>query len=147
MRKAILSCFLALCALFPLYSQENPDWYLGKPIVDVRFKGLKTVSKNELEGIVKPYIGRQFSDEVFLDLQSTLYALDYFESFIPNALPGDDKYESIVIEFDVTERPVVDEIRVTGNTNVRKADILDVVLLKNGDMVNKTKVQLDSDAV
>ncbi|TFG59786.1 MAG: outer membrane protein assembly factor BamA, partial [Spirochaetales bacterium] len=46
-----------------------------------------------------------------------------------------------------TERPVVDEIRVTGNTNVRKADILDVVLLKNGDMVNKTKVQLDSDAV
>lgn len=147
MRIVLLALFVFLCIFNPLFAQESPDWYIGKPIIDIRFKGLKNVSKNELDGIIQPYIGRQFSDDVFLDLQSALYGLDYFDSFIPNALPGSDAYDSIIIEFDVKERPVVDEIRINGNSNIRRGDILDVILLKIGDMVNKTKVQLDSEAI
>ncbi len=128
-------------------AQEDPSWYVGKPIKDIRFTGLQNVSESELEGIVDPYIGKEFTDELFIELQSSLYALDYFEMFTPNAIPGDEEYESIIIEFEVEERPIVEKIELRGNSNLRKGELLDVVLLKPGDMVNKTKVQLDAEAV
>ncbi|MFW5768679.1 MAG: POTRA domain-containing protein, partial [Spirochaetota bacterium] len=138
----LLTCISAGTAV----AQEG-EWYLGKPIVDIEFTGLVNIDSSELEPIVEPYIGQDFTDDLFLELQSRLYAIDYFESFIPNALPGDDNYESIIINFEVEERPVIDEIKLRGNRNIRRNDILDVVLLKEGDMVNRTKVRLDSDAV
>ena len=131
-------------AAFP---QEQADWYVNKPIKDIHFLGLQNVSEADLEGITEQYIGKKFTDQLFLELQSKLYALDYFEIFVPNAIPGDDDYNSIIVEFDVEERPVVDEIRLKGNQNIRRNEILDVILLKTGDIINKTKVQLDADAV
>ena len=126
---------------------QEGEWYLGKPIVDIEFTGLENIDSSELEPIVEPYIGQDFTDDLFLELQSKLYALDYFETFIPNALPGDENFESIIINFEVEERAIIDEINLQGNRNIRRNDILDVVLLKEGDMVNRTKVRLDSDAV
>lgn len=128
-------------------AQEDPNWYVDKPIVDIRFNGLKNISESELDGIVAPYIGEEFSDELFIELQSSLYALDYFEMFTPNAIPGDENYNSIIIEFDVEERPVVERIELRGNQSLRDGEILDAVLLKPGDMVNKTKIQLDAEAI
>ena len=130
-----------------VFSQEQENWYVGKPIKEIRFVGLQNVSESDLEGITEQYTGKEFTDQLFLELQSKLYALDYFEVFIPNAIPGDDNYNSIIIEFEVEERPVVDEIKLRGNKNIRKTELLDVILLKQGDIINKTKVQLDADAI
>ncbi|MEW5814516.1 MAG: outer membrane protein assembly factor BamA [Spirochaetota bacterium] len=143
----LFTTILLLLSIAVIYAQTSSDWYIDKPIVKIIFKGLKNVKELELEGIIKPFIGKKFSDALFLDLQSKLYALDYFDHFIPNALPGDDQYNSIIIEFEVTERPIVDDIKINGNKNISKSDIMDVILLKRGDMVNKTKVRLDADAI
>ncbi len=147
MRKALFIVLLGVVSVFCAVAQTSPDWYIGKPIKEIRFKGLKNISPSELEGITEPFIGLEYNDDVFLDLQSKLFALDFFENFMPNALPGDDNYDTLIIEFEVAERPVLDEIIIKGNKNIRKGDILDVVLLKRGDMINKTKVRLDSDAI
>jgi len=147
MRKALFLFILVLSIAPFISAQVAPDWYMGKEIIEIRFKGLNNVSEAELEGITEPFIGQSFTDDIFLDLQSKLYALDFFENFVPNALPGDDNYSTLIIEFEVNERPVVDEIVLKGNKQVRKGDILDVILLKRGDMVNKTKVRLDAEAV
>lgn len=147
MRKIFLLLLLVFGVTAILFSQEAPDWYVDKPIVELKFKGLSNINVSELEGITAQFIGRNFTDELFLDLQSKLYALDFFEVFTPNALPGDDEYSTLIIEFEVVERPVIDEIKIEGNRNIRKGDILDVILLKRGDMVNKTKVRLDSEAI
>ena len=73
----LVAVVFILCAL-PLSAQE--EWYVGKPIADFTFVGLDTVSENELLPLVRPYIGAEFSLEVFWEIQETLYALDYFES-------------------------------------------------------------------
>jgi outer membrane protein insertion porin family len=125
--------------------EEN--WYIGKPIRDIVFKGLSAVSMNELSGIIGPYKGKQFTDELFWELQSRLYALDYFESITPNAVPADPARNSVIIEFTVEERPVVGEIQFRGNRKVRTGDLLDVVLIKTGDLVNTAKLKVDEEAV
>jgi outer membrane protein insertion porin family len=147
MRKiAFVMCFLffSICCVF---SQNSGEWFIGKPIKDITFKGLDTVSLNELNGIMQPYRGKAFTYETFEALQRSLYDLDYFEIIIPNAIPGDTAYESVIIECTVTEHPVVGEIRFQGNKKVRSGDLLDVVLIKNGDMINMTKVRIDEEAI
>lgn len=131
-----------------LYGQEqNDEWYLGKPIVDIRFTGLDTVSSTELSGLVREYISSEFTDSLFYEIQSKLYALDYFELIIPAALKGDTDGSTVVLEFEVKERPVVGSIEFSGNNRIRRGELLDTILLKKGDMVNQTNIKLDETAI
>ena len=140
----LLAVVFILCAL-PLSAQE--EWYMGKPIADFTFIGLDTVSENELLPLVRPYIGTEFSLEVFWEIQETLYALDFFESIEANAEPGDDARESVVVEFTVQEKPTVEEVVLEGNRRLRKGEILGNVLIAPGDMVTEIQANLDAQAI
>ncbi len=127
---------------------EGTEWYINKPIKGFIFKGLITVKENDLQALLKQYIGQSFSvDPLLMDIQAKLYALDYFESIEPDAQPGDDAKTSIVIQFNVKERPSVVAIVVKGNATVRTGDITDKILLKKGDLANQGKLQADIEAV
>ncbi|HET6451536.1 MAG TPA: outer membrane protein assembly factor BamA, partial [Spirochaetia bacterium] len=128
--------------------QSGSDWYINKPIRNFTFKGLSTIKESDLQPVLKPYIGQKFSvDPLLMDIQAKLYALDYFESIEPNALPGDDARTTLTIEFKVKERPTITAIEVKGNTSVRTGDITDKILLKKGDLANQGKLQADIEAV
>ena len=140
----LVAVVFILCAL-PLSAQE--EWYVGKPIADFTFVGLDTVSENELLPLVRPYIGAEFSLEVFWEIQETLYALDYFESIEANAEPGDDARESVIVEFTVREKPSVEAIVLEGNRRLRKGEILQNVLIAPGDMVTGIQADLDAQVI
>lgn len=145
LKKTIILLLLILPAVFS--AAQAADWYVGKEIVDIRFEGLQSVSPTELEGITDQFIGKAFSETLYWDLQSKLFALNYFEQFVPEALPGDPDNTTVVIKFMVTERPLVSEIVITGNKNLRTLDILNVVLTKPDDLVNRAKIRLDAEAI
>lgn len=174
-RFVVLLVILVGCAM-PLFAQQSPpsqqnppaaqnqppaaqppaqqaqagntsEWYLNKPIQKIEFKGLKTVSESELQGIVGPYVGKQFTDALFLDLQRKLYALGYFEEIIPRAIKADAAGSAVILQFEVKERPIVNEVKIEGNQRVRTSDILGVVLLKSGDVVTRAKIRLDEEAI
>ena len=142
MRK-ILAGILLLCA-YSAHSQD--EWYIGKPIKDFTFTGLQTVSSNELTALVQPYVGKPFTLDLFWEVQSKLYALDYFESIESNALPADGQ-TAVIVEFIVKEKPTVADIVLEGNRQLRRTDILEKVLIKKGDMVTQAKVNADADAI
>jgi outer membrane protein insertion porin family len=143
MRKWFILLF-ALCAA-GVFAQE--EWYLGKPISDIRFVGLQTVTRSELEPVVRSYIGQEFTLDTFFQIQDKLYALDYFESIEANAEPGDPERTSVIVEFRVKEKPTVSQITVEGNRRLRRSEILDRVILKKGDMVSQTQANLDAQAI
>lgn len=131
-----------------VHAQSNTEWYLNKPIRDIEFRGLDTVSENELSAVVEPFIGEEFTEPTFLELQRRLYALDYFEQIIPNAvrLPGGSE-EAVILRFDVEERPVITELDFVGNDRLGRNRILDVILLSRGDMVTRSKMRVDEEAI
>ncbi len=151
--KSVKLILLLLLILLPVFAVSADDWYTDKKIEDVRFKGLKNITVSELESITSEYIGKNFTDETFWDLQGKLFALDYFDDLLPNAIPGNEslsKYDpenTVIIEFNVVERSVVKKIKITGNKNIRKNQLLDVILLKPGDLINNTKIKLDEDSI
>jgi len=114
---------------------------------------LNNISQSEVSSITAQFIGRKFSDELLWDIQGRLYALDYFEDIIPTAIPGIanlsnyDPLNTVIIEFNVAEHPIVKRIQIVGNKNIRRNQVLDVVLLKPGDIITKTKLNMDEDNV
>ena len=136
MRVTVLALWLILISVAALFAQttdnDEVEWYLDKQIEEIRFKGLENVSETDLEGITAGFIGKSFTTPLFWDLQSKLFALDYFEEFVPEAIPADETKTKVIIEFSVTERPVIDDINLSGNRSVRRNDILDAIVLKTG---------------
>ena len=145
MRKALL-VFLLILLCLSAWTQED-SWWVGKPIEDIRFEGLLSVSEYDLEGITNQYLGEAFTDTLSWELQSKIFALDYFESYSIDAVEGSQGTDSVVIEFTVKERPLIDDILINGNKNLRDSEILDTVLLKRDDMVTRNKVRLDAEAI
>jgi outer membrane protein insertion porin family len=129
--------------VFSGFAQESDEWYLGKPIKDIVFVGLRHVNQSELSGIIESYKGKLFTDDVFWELQGQLYALEYFESINPNAIPSDSAGTEVIIRFVVTERPMVSRINFSGNTHIRRSTLLEAISIKPNEVVNQLKLRND----
>ena len=149
MRKILLLSLLLISIAGLLFSQTNEtgSWYMGKPIKEIQFEGLNHVNPSDLEGITSQFIGSLYSPGIYKDLQSKLFALDFFKKFTAEAEPGDVNSSSVIIIFSVEERPLVDDIKISGNKKIRKGDILDSILLKRDDIFSSTKMKYDIDAI
>jgi outer membrane protein insertion porin family len=148
-RRVVLTSLLFLLSTTAFIGAQTAQdaWYVDKPVKAFTFKGLVTVKEADLQSLLAPHIGEKFSTTLLEDVQASLYALDYFESIVTNAVPGDDAKSSLTIEFVVKERPAIVEIVVKGNATVRTNEITDKILLKKGDLANQSKLDADVAAV
>jgi outer membrane protein insertion porin family len=147
LRRAVIIAVLLAGILAPLAAQEAGEWYLDKPIADVVFTGLVNVKAEDLAAVVKPFLGQPFSYDLFERLQNAVMALDWFERLEPVARDPDGTASRVTVEFQVTERAAASVVLVTGNSQVRTADVLEKVLVKPGDLVSATKLRTDEEAI
>jgi len=142
--------FLLFIQAVLCFSQQNSqiegDWYQGKPIRDIVFSGLRNISQSELEALMNPYKGRLFDDNIFWEIQGKLYALEYFERIDPSTLPAAGANE-VIIRFNVVERPVVGRIVFSGNSGLRRTELMEVINTKVSDIYNQAKIRVDIDAI
>jgi len=125
-------------------SQDSGEgWYMGKPIRDIVFEGLNHLDPSELEGITRPYLEKLFSDSLYTEILGKLYALDYFDTILPAAVPADEARTAVILRFTVTERPVIARIEFVGNDGLRRGELLDTVTLKVGDVATPMKLRVD----
>ena len=147
MRKVVLTVIILILAISAATYGQSAEWYVDKPIHEIRFIGLNNIDESELTGITKQFLNKNFTDTLFWDLQSKLYSLNYFDSFTANALPVDDSREKVIIEFSVEERPLIKEIIIRGNKSITKTKILEVTVLKPDDILNNARIRMDETAI
>jgi outer membrane protein insertion porin family len=126
---------------------QAADWYQGKNIRDIRFEGLRHVRLSELEETIESYRGKPFTDTLFMELQSRLYALEYFELITPTTIPTDIAGSEVVIQFTVVERPTVSKITFVGNAGVRRRELLSAISTKPNDVSNSMIIKADESAI
>ena len=143
----MLALLIGIAGGGALFGQSGDDWYVGKPIADVRFDGLRHVAESDLRAIVQPYIEQVFSLDLFWELQGRLYATDLFESLESNAVAVDDEQSAVIVEFLVQERPLVGSVDLVGNQRVRDTELLDVMDLSRGDVFDPIKLDADESAI
>jgi len=124
MKKLLLFMLIFGLAAFAGFSQQD-EWYQGKIIKDVTFSGLVNVSVKELNAITDKYKGKVFTDEIFGELQSKLYGLNYFENMIPSVeRAGRQDSDGIIIRFTLTEYPKITGLNFEGGSFLSKDRLL-----------------------
>ena len=147
LKKIIAVTAALLLSVCFLWAQAPDNWYENKPISGIVFQGLNSVSKAELDGVFDSFKGKPFSDAIYAEILQKLYALDYFSNIIPKAVPADIDYQYVRLEFEVTEKPVVALIKITGNHQISRGDLLSKILLKKGDIYNEIKKNADEQTI
>ena len=112
---------------------SDGDWYYGKPIRSVSFKGLKHTDSKDVDGVSSGFIGEMFTDEVYQNLLDRIYAIDLFDEIEPQ-VSSSGRGNTVDITFVVKEKPSVRRILVTGNRQVRTAEIKDAVSMKEKEI-------------
>jgi len=141
-----LFVFLLNTFSFGQDNTQNDDWYIGKTIKNIEFNGLKHVGRGELKDIFEKYTGEKLTDDLYLEILGVVNSLEYFESVTKaEVAPAGDA--SVTITFDVVERPVVANIKFTGNSKLRTGTLRDVVTTKAGDLYRPEKVSIDRDNI
>ncbi len=147
MLKKIIALMMTFFIALVCFAQED-GWYNDKPIVRVEFKGLSSIDESELDEIFKSYKGKPFSDELYWEILQKIYALDYFTSEIePTALPADDKYSSVILEFKVIEKPSIKSIVFKGYNNVGRGALKSAIKIEKGDIYNEAMMKNDIIAI
>ncbi|MEL3905847.1 MAG: outer membrane protein assembly factor BamA [Treponema sp.] len=147
MLKKILAAAVLFLSVSLLWAQAPENWYENKPISTIVFQGLNSVSKAELDGVFDSFKGKPFSDAVYSEILQKLYALDYFSDIIPKAIPADIDYQYVRLEFEVKEKPVISLIKITGNNQISRGDLLSKIVLKKGDIYNELKKNADEQTI
>lgn len=145
-------CAVLILASFPLFSApdgttEEPGWWIGRPIVKFSYEGLQNVPVSTVDDITYPYLGKEFSDSLFNELQANLYASDYFSHFEAEALPGGDVGTELEILFRFSELPQVSQIIFNGQSGIKERELSKAISLKVGDFATKQQFDLATNAL
>jgi outer membrane protein insertion porin family len=143
----LIAILILIPLLFSSAQTAEENWYLNKPIEEIRFEGLNHVKMADLRGITSQFIGQQLTEGALIDIQSKLYALNFFQRFTADAEEGSRGKETVVLVFTVEERPIVEKIDIAGNRKVRNGEILDAIQLKRDDIITAVKLRADEDAI
>ena len=135
----LLFCFVFVSVLFA----QSDDWYYNKPIKDIKFSGLHVVGTSEMDTVVSEFIGKNFSDELYIDIINKIYNLDFFDDIGVEVNPADANGSALILNVSVIEKPVVTKIIVEGNKQIHTTDITDAVSLKKSDIFVSSKLPSD----
>lgn len=92
-------------------------------------------------------MGQKFTDEVISSLYDRMFALDYFENVEAKVAKADEAASSVKIILAVTERPVVSAIIFKGNSQLRKSELQETILIKEKDIFVQSKLLADERAL
>lgn len=129
-----LACLLAAS---PVFANS------GK-IVDIRFEGLHRVEKESLQAVLYTRVGDTYSPANFKRDIRAIYELGYF---VDIQVAREDTDEGIVLTYIVEERPSVKEVRLEGNDDIGKDDIMEVVDIKPHSVLSYSKIYRNVDKI
>lgn len=144
MRRKFFSVILLVFSMVMLHAQEeDDDWFLDKNISKIEFTGLKNIKKSDLNAITNAYTDVNFTLDVYEELCDRINSLDFFQDFDSYANHDPKDPDSVILVFDVVERPVVSMILFTGNQKIRNGELREVIKTKTSDIYTEAKILVD----
>ena len=135
---------LSLSALFA--SDDSGVWWDGMPMTAFRYSGLQNVKEKTVDRLLSDYLGQPFSDAVFSEMNSVLYAEPWLSYVSAEALrEGDDGH--LVILFTFAENPMVESVSVTGENRIGRNPLLRSQSIDEGDFFTPGMLDINADAV
>ena len=132
----LLLIFLFLSPIIS-YSQYDED---PRIIKDIVIKGCRTIDKSTIFYNIRSKLGEALSiEKIDRDLKA-LYSLGFFENIEFKEEPTQDGVVLIII---ITEKPVIEEIRIIGSEGIDISKIKKEITIKSGQIIDNSKITSD----
>ena len=139
----LLITLISLISITEVFAQSDSNWFYNKPIARIIFDGLVHINREDVTAVTNQFLGKDFTDAVYSDLISKIYALEFFEDIIPEALPQDDNKKAVVLKFTVKELRVITKIEFRGNAHVKPSILKEAIGIKELEVLNEQKIPAD----
>ncbi len=146
-RHLLLILTAAIVFSAPLAAADDGAWWDGMVMTDFTYTGLENVSERTVNNILRPYIGQDFSDEVFAEMNSVLYAQPWLSYVSAEALRGGESGNDLIIQFDITENPMVASVTVDGESRIRERTLLNQQDIASGSFITPGMVSISESAI
>ena len=131
--------FIVLLTVFACSCAFAANWYDGQNISGFELRGIKKLSVSEIDNVVYPYRGNQFSDDVLKEIKQKLYAIDGVD-YIEVEAKRDAEKNTLILSLKFYEFPFVGEVKFEGNSKVKSSTITEALtVIQAGSFANLEK--------
>ena len=143
----LLITLISFVSITEVFAQDDSAWFYNKPIARIIFDGLVHINREDVTAVTNQFLGKDFTDSLYADLISKIYALEFFEDIIPEALPFDEGKKAVVLKFTVKELPVITKIEFKGNAHIKPSELKEKIAIKELEVLNEQKIPADVRAI
>ena len=137
---------LLLLTLLPAQSLSaqtiDPE---GRLVREVRFEGLSKTPEQLVRNVVRTEVGEPYNGETISRDIVRLTFLGRFDTVVVKPVPNADG--SINVVFEVVEQPALLALKFEGNSRFDEEELQDLVLLSEGDPVDKSLIDRGARAI
>ena len=119
-RKTIICTLLILLLSASVFAEDTR-------IVSITVKGNQRIDTAAISLVIKSKAGEPLSQEKVSQDIKEIYKLGYFEDVKVESEKSDS---GIILTYEVTERPIVREIRIVGSKEIKDEKIREAIILK-----------------
>ena len=140
--KKIVVLTLILLSLSAIYAEDG-NWYEGETITDITFTGLVNVKDKTAKSVVSQFVGQPFTDELFTELDASLYGQSWLEWMIVDAVK-DETTGGLVLNITVSENPMISEVKIIGNNKVGTSSLMEAQGLAKGSFFSSNNINANA---
>ena len=117
---------------------------VGKTIVEINFSGASAATEPTARAALAMHVGDAVSEAGLVNDRDAVYATGYFYDLYPTF---EQVPEGVVLTYNVLENPVLKEVKIEGNTVETTESLMDLVTVKNGELLNSRTLQENVQAI
>ena len=117
---------------------------VGKTVVEINFVGASETTEKAAHEAIAMHVGDALAEDVLVKDRDAIYATGYFYDLYP---VFEEVPEGVVLTYHVLENPVLKEVRIEGNTVEKTKDLMDLVTVQKGQLLNGRTLQENVQAI
>ena len=117
---------------------------VGKTIVEINFRGATEATEGAARAALTMHVGDAVSEEGLVKDRDAIYATGYFYDLYPSF---EQVPEGVVLTYNVLENPELKEVKIEGNTVESTESLMELVTVKNGELLNARTLQENVQAI
>ena len=117
---------------------------VGKTVVEIKFVGDSEATEKAAREAIAMHVGDALAEDVLVKDRDAIYATGYFYDLYP---VFEEVPEGVVLTYHVLENPVLKEVHIEGNTVEKTKDLMDLVTVQKGQLLNGRTLQENVQAI
>ena len=117
---------------------------IGKTVVEINFSGATKATEPIARAALTMHVGDAISEEGLVKDRDAIYATGYFYDLYPTF---EQVPEGVVLTYNVLENPELKEVKIEGNTVESTEALMELVTVKNGELLNSRTLQENVQAI